>query len=950
MYPDVEGRIDIKPGWFFCVFSASPGIATGTTPYNASIYVLESFDRDDAHLVHARKCDTGEEQTFSLFKLLHPPPGKPKTFLATAGTGDTGLTSSSKGSNSHAEGAALPAPIFAPTYQRLLEELEALHPGPAPSASTDISPPLIGRARYILEVVQKVRRLLQDAERKAARTGERFNYTRALKEIITELQGSGEKVSIATYYRYLDKQLRSGGNESRLAALLHRSTYKHHKLDDAQLHMVDAIILRLGRLRKKAVYDLLRALHRRTGGRWVDLRKCMDRAREDLVEELFDTDTDMADILANPEKALLLTPVRLPSRAWFYAHFNWFTHLPDLGEEVVTSRYGAEAWEHNFLVFDSFVRLATLPLQYVFTDHTPIDVFTVDEKGSRKVTRLWLTVFLDAWSRSVLGFTLLAEHPCIESIQMALRHALWPKDPKRELLQLYARGIGAGERDDFSDLAHLRDISAVQTTKPLYTPGNKAGQPSVANVFNLASLSDALWESDTHSDGGSGGDGNSDGDSSMVAAHRRQKDTGTGTGSGGERARGKGTKQALAKLIGFGGFEGLAGLPLAGYGIPSQLFLDNAWAHHSHSLKQLAVEISDNGMYSNIELRWRPPYRARYGALIERFFGNLSGQLKEFLRHAGAIQSSHPKDVREAAEAACLLYEDIYIIIYLLILSYQHTPHSELNGMTPHEKWLSGMLTTHPHVPPLTPETERLFWRLYPDTRTVTREGVSLFNLHYTAWPGDPNAMRLLRRDIGGKSVRYSIRYRPQDISQIALFKDGKWVGDLWAKRLLDPAVGSKTMPKWKWDAAKRQAGSPRAALDMLGFTQAVAALVEERQDEQKQADRSAASSGGGGQRRKGAGKSAGRSQAPVERSTLPRPNTVSTAGADNYAPPVSPGSELQDREPGNTDGAQRLRAPRDTSTGAPSQDFATTDEGAENAYEDAYTQLLSGFARGRQH
>ena len=60
------------------------------------------------------------------------------------------------------------------------------------------------------------------------------------------------------------------------------------------------------------------------------------------------------------------------------------------------------------------------------------------------------------------------------------------------------------------------------------------------------------------------------------------------------------------------------------FGIPQMLFLDNAWAHQSHSLVNLARLISQGGRYTDITLVWRPPYKGRYGALIERYFRNLS--------------------------------------------------------------------------------------------------------------------------------------------------------------------------------------------------------------------------------------------------------------------------------------------------------------------------------------
>src|SRR5436189_6134738 len=51
--------------------------------------------------------------------------------------------------------------------------------------------------------------------------------------------------------------------------------------------------------------------------------------------------------------------------------------------------------------------------------------------------------------------------------------------------------------------------------------------------------------------------------------------------------------------------------------------------YNSHSLENLARVISCNGAYNPIDLVFRPPYKGRYGAIIERLFRNLSGQIKE---------------------------------------------------------------------------------------------------------------------------------------------------------------------------------------------------------------------------------------------------------------------------------------------------------------------------------
>jgi hypothetical protein len=60
-------------------------------------------------------------------------------------------------------------------------------------------------------------------------------------------------------------------------------------------------------------------------------------------------------------------------------------------------------------------------------------VFSVDEATRSRLDRLWLTLLIDAYSRAILGMALLYEAPCIESIQGALRHAIWPKTSHRDL-------------------------------------------------------------------------------------------------------------------------------------------------------------------------------------------------------------------------------------------------------------------------------------------------------------------------------------------------------------------------------------------------------------------------------------------------------------------------------------------------------------------------------------
>ncbi len=264
------------------------------------------------------------------------------------------------------------------------------------------------------------------------------------------------------------------------------------------------------------------------------------------------------------------------------------------------------------------------------------------------------------------------------------------------------------------------------------------------------------------------------------------------------------------------------------YGIPLQLFLDNAWAHHSHSLENLARVISRNGIYNSIDLVFRPPYKGRYGAIIERLFKNFSGQVKELV--TGAIQSCDPKAMRTAANNACLLYPDMNRLLHQLILKYQHTPHRELHGMTPHQKWSEGLQSSgFPLLPPLTPAMDRLFLRMHPQTRQVQSRGIPAFGLHY--WSSELGGME--RVDRTGRAVQYNFRYDPVDISRISLFRNGEWIGDGYARELQQADGTFRHISLAEWKTVKRQVRSEEN--QQIGQTPAELALVSELQALSKQ-------------------------------------------------------------------------------------------------------------------
>lgn len=613
-------------------------------------------------------------------------------------------------------------PLFATSLEALDAQL-AQRSVPLPEADpAELPTSFLVKAQIIVQTVEMVSRLVREDERRARGSREAWSRTQAVRRALATCEGTVIRVQVkdtssehilhptfSTYYKYERLYRIYGGDCTRIAASFRRSTFRTSRQSRAQLHFVEmCLVLYYGhtRVTKTRAYQLAReTLDHRTHGYWIDPERCGKAVPENLVTELLDPTIPMQALLENPEKAALLTRITMPSRAWFCGYASYLESTADTGQQLMTQRLGKGVWEQYHLVFETFVHRAQLPLQYVFADHWLVNAWIVDEETRSQASRLWLTLLIDAYSRSILGMTLLAEEPCIESMQSALRHTIWQKSSHTRL------GL------------------------------------------------DGEWSC---------------------------------------------------------------------YGIPQQLFLDNAWAHHSHSLEHLARAISRDGVYNSIDLVFRPPYKGRYGAIIERLFRNFSGQIKELV--AGAMASKSPQDVRAAAGRACLLYTDMDRLLQQLILTYQHTPHRELNGMTPHQKWCEGVQTSGlPLVPAFTPEMDRLFLRLYPQTRQVRSRGIPAFGLNY--WSAELGGIERRGRD--GSPVRYHFRYDPSDISRISLFRDGIWMGDGRASELQRADGTYRQVSLTEWEMAKRQVAS-RAA-DTEGKTPAELVLVTDLQALSKQ-------------------------------------------------------------------------------------------------------------------
>ena len=606
--------------------------------YHERLFQICAWDSNRPLQVIARAADTDEQQLFTLTELFAA--GSAARFATTA------------------------AELMAPEKTTDATEIPLLD-------TTTLPAHLLKKANHIIQTVEAVRavsiRVLQ----------EEGNLTRT-EALRRACQLLAVPIALSTYYNYRLLVTVHESDRARIAMALHRNTHGKTRMDASTLHFIDTVIQRFYRtnppLRKETVYHVAQQLWHHNRRWWLNVDENDTEGVDHLVEQLLDVRQERDAMLPEAAYQSRLTQIQLPSRSWFYSYLRWFDSQPGSGAETYKTRYGQAAWEDNFRLFDRFADTATLPLQYVFADHYKLDVLHVDDEYREILSRLWLTLLIDAYSRAVLGIFLGYEDPCIESVQGALRHAIWPK-------------------------AELAGVGITQA-----------------------------WDC---------------------------------------------------------------------FGIPQRLFLDNAWAHHSHSLEDLARALAGGGHYTAMEIVFRPPYQARYGGLVERLFGNLSGQLRE--RLPGAVLEPDQRNWHNASQGACLLYRDVERIIYQLVADYLHTPHRELAGMTPHEKWLGGMQLMTPVPPPFTPQLSRSFWRLHHQTRTAYRSGICLFGLHY--W--DSSLAHLRGRDRQGRPRRFHLRYDPTDISHVAVFEKGEWLGDAYARELRMADGQYEMVSLWELEMAK---------------------------------------------------------------------------------------------------------------------------------------------------
>jgi putative transposase len=94
--------------------------------------------------------------------------------------------------------------------------------------------------------------------------------------------------------------------------------------------------------------------------------------------------------------------------------------------EMSAMREGKAAADRRYKIVKSAVQPTSI-LQRVEADHTPLDLFVIDERTWLPMGRPTLTVLIDKFSRFPLGYYLSFAAPSAAAVVGALRHAILPK-------------------------------------------------------------------------------------------------------------------------------------------------------------------------------------------------------------------------------------------------------------------------------------------------------------------------------------------------------------------------------------------------------------------------------------------------------------------------------------------------------------------------------------------
>ncbi len=154
--------------------------------------------------------------------------------------------------------------------------------------------------------------------------------------------------------------------------------------------------------------------------------------------------------------------------------------IQQLPADLVTLAHdGTKAYADRFELL--YRRDATRPNEIWQADHTPLDLWVVDERG--RPARPWFTVILDDHSRAVAGYALSLHAPSSIQTALALRQAIWRKgDPHWSVCGI-PETFYSDHGSDFTS-HHLEQVAAELHMALVFSiAGKPRGRGKVERIF-----------------------------------------------------------------------------------------------------------------------------------------------------------------------------------------------------------------------------------------------------------------------------------------------------------------------------------------------------------------------------------------------------------------------------------------------------------------------------------
>lgn len=129
-------------------------------------------------------------------------------------------------------------------------------------------------------------------------------------------------------------------------------------------------------------------------------------------------------IVAN--KSLVQGSVDLISQRTFY---NRIDDLPPY--EVDLARFGKRFADRKYRSVGQQIP-ATMPMEYVEIDHSPVDAILIDDEENIPLGRPYLTILYDRYSKCVVGLSVNFREPSYDSVRKAILNTVLEKDWVKE--------------------------------------------------------------------------------------------------------------------------------------------------------------------------------------------------------------------------------------------------------------------------------------------------------------------------------------------------------------------------------------------------------------------------------------------------------------------------------------------------------------------------------------